>query len=413
MKLFLVIAASALVATPATSNHLSLNNFVDLALQNNVEIKINREMANVRRHNVDAASAFPDPHISYGLAPMTIGNDPGTRHTVTIKQNIPWPGTVSTRELIASARHVQALANSANTRLEKIAAARTLWAEWWYVHRAISINRENAVLLRKLASVVKSRYAAGVGLQQDALDVRTRQTHNDHDLVLLQKKKATIAARMRRLLADQSMVLGQPHALPSLPIVNEHAATIDSTNSPMLAAARAKRSETSAQVRLSEKAYYPDLGFSVSYLGALDPHEKRLQVGVSIKLPFGGGRDGKLGAAMAAQRSSELQELDTQYWLAEQTGKTLANITAARDTIRIYETQLITQLRRTLRAAKSDYASGVGKFSDVINVDERLRKARFELARARTNEVIGSANLSFLTGGVIWPVPVESLESAP
>ena len=121
------------------------------------------------RFRVEPASARPDPMLSYTLWPNSIGSNIGTRQGSQLSQSFRWPGKRELKDTMADQHASMAFEGREAARLRVIAAAKSAFSEWHYLHRALEINASNQALLLELIRVAETRYAAGQGLQQDVL----------------------------------------------------------------------------------------------------------------------------------------------------------------------------------------------------------------------------------------------------
>ena len=141
------------------NDSLTSTQLVTAVLQANPQLKVAQAAWEVSTARIDQQSTFEDPQFSYNMAPQTIDNS----HTeygqrIEISQKLPWPGKLQLRNEAAS--HKADAANQAinSLRLKLSAVARSLFADWYYIHQAININQLNQALLREFRAIAVSRY---------------------------------------------------------------------------------------------------------------------------------------------------------------------------------------------------------------------------------------------------------------
>ncbi|MBR9813894.1 TolC family protein [bacterium] len=382
-------------------------------LMNNQGLQASRSALEAARHRVQPAGSLPDPRLSTHLAPNTIGGFQGPGGTersfsgiVSLSQDVPWPGTLALRATVAEQNEKAAQQSVFITQLRLAALARIGYARWAYVHDALRINAQNTELMDELRRVAESRYAAGIAQQQDVLQAEVR-------LAQLRRERLTLQRLRRNVVSETNALLNRPVAdplpppeplpAPNMPPPAAQLATRAQDQHPQLARLQARLSAEQGKVSLAQKAYLPDLQFSLGYNGLRPAPDARLTVGASVNLPFGQSkRDAGLSAARASASGLRAELADRRARLASQVQQAHDAAMEALDAIAIFNGELIPRSRESLGAARSLYGSGGGAFRDVIVAEQSLLDARLDLARARADYYIAIAQLQRWTGS---PLP--------
>lgn len=370
-------------AKPFTSQQL-----VEAVLARNPSLPALRAAARAVASRVESAGALEDPMLSYNVAPQTIAGE-RLSQAVDLSQEIPWPGTLGLREEAARSEAVAASQELADLRLQIIAAVKAGYAEWYYVHRALAINKANRKLLSELRNVAETQYAVGQATQQDVI-----QAEVEHDRLLdealgFERERRSIQAQLNGLLNRVPEAFlpfpGEvtPRASPpSLRVLRRIAVG----NHPELKRLEAQRQASHARVGLAEKDFYPDFGLNLGYDSFWDNENQRFSVGASINIPL--NRSKYRALKDAAQASA----LEAQWRLADRRAQLLANLGEARAAvaesvavIELYQDRLVSLAQDNLNAAVADYRAGAGDFLDVITAENRKLMTELRLARARAN----------------------------
>lgn len=354
---------------------------------------------------VAPAGALADPMFTYAIAPNSIGSEINVRHTGQFSQPLPWPGKRDLRQAVASHRAEAAAQKFEVTRLELVAKAQHSFAEWHFLYRAIEINTATAELLTELTRVAETRYAAGRALQQDVLQAELETVLLQERLLMLEHERIGLRARINALLNRAAAAplpppadIATPIALPGIEALRQNAAI----GHPEIRQIEAQVAATSSQRDLADKAFRPDFSANVGYIGTLDPDEKRLQIGLSINIPiYREKRRAELDAANADLRRD-------QYALTAQRVEILAALESAYahthhaiEVVQLYETRLLELAAQNLEAAFSDYRSGAGQFSNVVEAERRLLETRQGYERARADYWRMRAELDLAAGGTL------------
>ena len=420
--------ALALTAAPASfaataeldlASPVQADELVSAILSENHGLAAAEQALEAARRRILPAGALPDPRINAHLAPNTLdgftgpgGVDRNASGIISLSQDLPWPGTLALRAMVAEQKTVVAAQTRSALKLRLAALARIGYARWAYVHEALEINRQNAALVEELRRVAESRYAAGLAEQQDVLQAEVRLAQLRRERLALDRLRSDILSETNALLGkpataplDAPGVLPAPTALPAPQALQSRA--VD--RPPRLKQLDARLAAAQAGVSLAEKAYYPDLRFSVGYNGLRPAPEARLTVGASINLPFGQAkRDETLGAAQATVGQLGAQKTDQQYLLISQVQQAYDAGVEALESIAVFETDLIPRSRESLGAARSLYGSGGGDFADIVLAEQALLGARLDLARTRADYFIAIAQLQRWTAS---PLPVSNNSS--
>jgi len=378
---------------------------VDAIEANNPSLLSAAAAAEAAALRVEPAGALADPMFTYAIAPATIGSDINTRHIAQLSQPLPWPGKRDLRESVAGHRAEAAVADLNITRLDLVASAQRSFAEWHFLHRAIDINTANLEILAELTRVAESRYAAGRASQQDVLQAELEAVMLEERQLALEHERIGLRARINALLnRDPAAQLPPPAgfaATEPLPAIEALRGGAESIH-PEIRRSEAQVAAASAARELADKAFLPDFGANLGYVGTLDPSDKRLQIGVTINIPlYREKRRAELDAtnadlrrsqyALTARRLEVLAELESAY----------THTHHAMEVVHLYETRLLGLAQSNLDAALADYRSGAGPFINVVTAERQLLDTQQRFERARADYWRMRADLDRATGGML------------
>lgn len=401
--------------TPKATRHLdaelSVDRLVQQVLQRNPGIEAMQAAADAAGARIESAGALDDPMVSYVVAPNTAGGPhQGLNQNVQVSQRFPWPGTLALRSRAASAEAESADQRVVDVRLRLVARARAVYAQWYYVHRALAINAENTQLVTHLRAVAKTSYASGLAPQQDILQAEVELVRLQNQALELTRLQRTVQARINALQnLDPDTAVPAPAALPAeTPLPTSAALRVAAlARYPLLRSLDASISASRDRVDLAHKNYYPNVSLLAGYNSLMDMPAKRLTVGVAINIPFGGNHRGEVGEANARLRESEARLADARNQLLSDLAQTHATANQIAATIRLYHGKLLPLARLNLQAAEADYSSGSGDFLKLITAEQQYLTAELELARARADFFTQLASLDYQTGGALAPAAVQ------
>ena len=353
--------------------------------------------------SVEPAGALDDPEFAYAFAPRTFDADHhGLNQKIELSQRIPWPGTLAAREQAAQLSAVAASENVAAMRMHVAALARGAFAEWYFAHQALAIHQSTHELLNELHTATETRYASGLALQQDLLQVELEQLHLRRHGLRLAKQKETAQAQMNALLnrAPQAYVpepgpVSTPKNVAPLETYQERALAAH----PELLALDAQIGSHLAQVTVAEKAGWPDLRFTAGYNSLWDDPDKRPVIGISFNVPLNRSkRKSEVERANWEVRRTQSQLDNQRSQMLGELARAHAEVFESLESIKLYENSLLPLADDFLDAALADYQSGAGSFLSVITAEKHWLTAAEELERNRADYIRRVAELDRWAG---------------
>ena len=404
----ILLIASSLSAAESDSivfeeHTLTADLLVAMVMRENPGIAELSAAAEAAAFSVEPAGSLDDPVFSYAFAPRTFGREgQGLNQKIELSQSIPWPGTLAAREQAARSSAIAANESVEVLRLQVAATARSVYAEWYFTHRALEIHESTNNLLEQLRSVALTRYAAGRALQQDVLQVELEQLHlHRHGLMLTQQKDAARAQINALLNRSQDAPLPEPgtvstpRSVAPLEILQNYALQAH----PELRSLNARITSHEAQVTVAEKALLPDLRFTAGYNSLWDEADKRPVVGISINVPFNRSkRKAEVSRAKAEVRRTQSRLANQRAQLLGELARARAKVIESLESVQLYENSLLPLADEFLDAALADYKSGAGDFLSVIAAEKHTLTAAEELERNRADYIRRYAELERWAG---------------
>ncbi len=371
------------------------------------------------------AGALPDPMLGVTGFPEPPQTRVGPQELgLSLSQKFPWFGTLGLRSRAAEAAATGESAGLEAARLRLVTRARRLYWELAFIESAVRIVREDRQTLAHYEELARSRYEAGVGLQQGVIKIQAEITKADARLLDLQTRRAGLLARINALRdgpegspVEVDSLTTPPEVRPDLARWRERAAAAR----PEVAAADARIDMSRSAAGLARKRYLPDLtvGLSYTFVGrrsdaaglAMPPEDDGSDIlGVSLGLSLPLWR----GSLAAGVREAELDRVRAQ----EGRRSVLAGIEAdladlARslpltwDRLRLYEDVLGVQAEQSLQSAEAAYRATTIGALDLLDAERVLLEVRIGTARARADYAIALARLEEAVGGPVAPAGAE------
>jgi len=400
LSMFSVVGA---IASDKTDTPLNLKSLIEQVLQNNPEIPRTRASWQSAKAKTDQVSAYPDPMLSYSVAPQTIfSKQSDYGQIINVSQVMPWPGKLNVKKEIAQWQASAIRETIGTTRLALIAASKMQFADWQYVHAAIELNTQNKSLLQEFKNIAEIKYSAGRASKQDVLRAEVEFTLLEKTDEALNRQKATIAAQINNLLNWASK---SPLAMPNQDVVPYPLIDIRRLpqlvlqSHPRLKQINASLVAAEKQQLLAKREFYPDIQLKVSYNSLRMNTDNQFTVGVGFNIPLSEKRNAAVDEAsfkkstLNWRKQSLIAEINKLIQIHH------ARVVESEQVIKLFESRILPLAEDNLKAARSDYESGQGNFLDMITAEQNLIRLQLQLLETRSNYKKQVALLEEISGG--------------
>jgi len=370
-----LVEAPAFASAPASAT-AEAEALVAEALANNPDLAASREEASAARARVSPAGALPDPMLTLnyendGWSP-SLGVEAQTRLQFMAQQAIPFPGKLGLQERVARADAGRSATRSERVALALEGAVRRGYATLLEARENLRLVDEQIETWREIEEVIRARYSAGMGTQQDVLRAQSEQTR------LLQQRRKDEAAEegalveLRRLLyrrpdatvpTERRLVPGEPLAVPPADEFLKKA--IEATPELKDAALAKERSRLAEE--LAQRNLRPDFVASAAYMnrGSL-PLMWSAGVGVSVPLWAGRKQRPLIVEARSMSEAASATEASLRRQALARTEERLIRIRQLGDESRLDSEALLVQDRLAVDAALASYKTGALPFVTVL-----------------------------------------------
>ncbi len=401
------VSASGADTLFANISQLTATQLVEAVLKRNADILAMQAAWQAAQAHIDQASAFDDPRLSYQIAPQTLGQssmDVGQK--LSISQRLPWPGKRGLRADVARFEADVSQEGIRRVRLRLTEAARRSYADWYFVHAALRINRINQSLLQEFQRIAEFKYAAGRTSKQDVLHAEVEATLLGHRNIVLERQRHEVQSRINTLLQRlPDTPLPKPGGLtgatplPSIVALRRQALK----NRPELHALQARILASRRRLALSERDFYPDITLNAAYNSLWNQDEKRLTVGASINIPFHRKRRAANDEVRARMLRLDAEQKTKIAEIMDAVQRAYERVRENEQILALYRDRLLPLAEENLAAAQSDYESGRGGFLNLISAEKNRIQTRLQIAQAQADYQRRLAALEFTTGGFLHP----------
>ena len=404
----------ALWLTPAWAEEplgSNLGGLLDYAREHNPELAATRYEAEAARQRSEAADALPDPVLRTELMDITNGGSTGARllpsqvgaTRYTLMQNFPWYGTRDLRREVANAQAAQANGQVAASWTDLAASIKQTYAMRYFTVSSAQLSQQTLDLLDGLEQIAQTRYANGLGQQQDAIRVQVEKTMLRSELIALQNEAHHTHARLNALL---SRPVNAPLAEAVLLRVMPPAAKLGEAalqqrllaQNPQLRIAEANIQSSEKSRDLAHANRYPGftLGVTPTQSGAA-VKTWDLMLELNIPLQQGSRRSQEreseaLLSASTARKQAVLNRVQSEL------SENLSALESARRTETLINTRLLPQADLTWQSALAGYETGKVDFAMLIEAQKQILKARQQLLLIQTDMQLRLADIERILG---------------
>ena len=376
----------------ASGDALSSIQLVTAVLQANPRLEVAQATWQASLAKVAQQSALDDPQFHYSFAPLTSDSqkpdgqklDFGQRFEIS--QKIPFPGKLHLRGKAAEYQAETKQQNIMTLQLLLATKAKSLFADWFFIHQAIAINQTNQSLLAEFRDIAVTRYSTGRASRQDVLRAEVEHALLRHQAITLKRELKTTLAQLNTLLnRPPDTPLPVPRELPEITELPdlEQLQIRAMQSRPELKAITASINTHKTRTKLAELAYYPDLKLSAGYNSLWDNEDKRFNIGVSINIPLDQSkRRAAEQEAKANRQQAHWQQIDLEAKISEELTVAYAHVEESLHVLRLYRQQLSPLADANMAAAKTDYQAGKGDFLTLISSEKNRLQTQLQKQQA-------------------------------
>ena len=390
----------------------NLAGLLDYAREHNPEFAAARYDADAAQQRVQSASALPDPVLRTELLDITNqGTNKGTSllpsqvgsTRYTLLQSFPWFGKRDLQREVAEAQVAQTDDQVTATWADLSSSIKSAYAQYYYWSGSERLARETLELLNNLEQVAQTRYANGLGPQQEVIRAQVEQTGLRGELIDLDNESHNIQARLNTLLSRPAMTaLAEPASLRPLPAP----AQLDYTalekkllaRNPQLliADARIKAAEKSRDLAYNNRFPGFTLGVAPTQSGgAIKTWD--LMVELNIPLQQGLRRSQEYETESMLEASGARKKALLNRMLSD-LSESISSLQTARRTESLTATQLLPQAELNYQSALAGYENGKVDFAILLDAQRQILKARQQQLKAQLEEQLRLAEIERLLG---------------
>jgi outer membrane protein TolC len=399
-----------------------LSRLIEQSLEKNPGVAASASLLSAAQARVPRAGSLPDPMLTVGAMSLPVDTfeldqEPMTQITVGVAQTFPYPGSLDTRTQASEYGLKTEEHLNLALRQETVYQVRAAYHELVFLDRAVEITSRNRELMRELSRIAEARYAAGMGIQQDALKAQVELLRMIDELISYEQGRVSVAAELNRLIyAEPGAPVPPARPATKRPEPPDRDELINNTRSrnPRLLASRISVEKAGAEEELARLSLLPELTVALGY-GFREDGEMNgekverpdfLSAAVSVPVPLWKNRkqDQEVAEKEAQKTVARLTSDDVESRLVAGVEMLLADAKRLDSQIVLLETGIIPQARQSLESARAGYRTGKVDFLTLVDNQITLFKLEIRLARLNADYFKVIAALDRVSGK-----PVEEI----
>lgn len=400
-----LVAAQPTPSPSAPDSTLQLASLLQDAAQANPSLRAARLKTDALRSRPDQVGALPDPTVSAGVFPYPILTARGAqRSRWQVQQAVPFPGTRSLREDVASLR-----ADASEADADALALALTLQIRKSY-YTLYRVQEEQRVIrrfqsdLQQFEDAALAQYEVGTEGQPAVLKAQIERERLQLRLETLEAERQSALQTLARLtgrpsLPDDSVQVSAPSA-PSTGL------DADPTQRPEAVSLESDVQRASKEIALAKKDARPDFTVGVQYVDVAERDftplmngRDALALSVGVKVPLWRGKQRAQVEQARVERERaratlEAFELEVQTQLAD----LRRQVDRHRAQLRLLDDRLVPKAETALDATLSAYKAGTNRFLDLLDAQRTLFQLRLQRIGVYTRLLQTTAELQRAAG---------------
>ena len=352
-----------------------------------------------------AVRKLPDPTAevtAFVLPPETrVGPQ---RFAARLNQRLPGGGKRGLSEKAADFERQALAAELQVLRLQLVSEARRLVAELGYLDGARRVISHDHTTLEHYEELARVRYASGVGLQMDAIQLQAEMSRLESRQTEFDERRAAVIAEINHLRdrPGATVEVGVPEVAPTGNLDWDRLHELALVSRPELRGDTARIERSGALIDLAGKDRSPDfsVGLTYAYVDRRTdvniPNNGQDVLGISggITIPlWKTGNDAEVEAATQMQLAEEASRRSTITGIQRQLEDLRGRIPEIERRLALLEDVLPIQSEQALFSAESAYAAGRVDALALLDAERMLLDVRLTAARSRTDLAIAQIDL--------------------
>lgn len=407
-KYKIIIGMLILLISSVASAQNRLNKYLEIAAENNPELKARFDEYMAALEVTPQVKALPDPQVAFGYFIQPVETRVGPQQfKLSASQMFPWFGTLKAKENVAiqTAKAKYELFEESKSKLFN--TVRNNYFNLYFNYKAIDITMENLDILHIFRKLAIIKVEAGLVSSLDEYRISIEINDLENQLALLKDQQHVLTTTFNNLLnVDEKSLVDVPNLLWSDDFPLNKEAALDSIiqkNHQLLGidlqqeALQYKKEVASLMGKPSFKIGldYTVVGKGENNMAGTDAF---MFPSVGVTIPLYRNKYKAMVQEVAYLESAKANEKVDKTNMLETLFEN--NWKDYRDAVRrlsLYEKQL-ELARKSLTLLETDYSTGNKNFEEILRMERKVLKYNLELEKARADKQASVSFINYLMG---------------
>ena len=400
------LAFLLLILAAHTAMNQSLDDYLEVALQNNPDLKAAYFSFEAQLEKVEQVKFLTNPTLGFGYFISPIETRLGSQQTkISLSQIFPWFGTLSAKKaaasLIAAAQFEQFRSKQALLTF----MVKTAYYNYLEALELLEIHRQNLSIMKSHKNMAKIAYSNGKSKNTEVLDANLMLDEITSNIQILDQRLDLLKRSFNRLLnrPDSLKITATTLAEPTDLNINKDP---DSTlaHHPKMAALEQQMAAAIIDENVARKNGLPQIGVGIDYMviqpldGSMVKNNGKdaLMPMVSLSLPIfrkkyqSQIREIQLYQKQLAAQKKQLQNTLTIEWVTAQNQRFESQAQYDLDEKKIQNAN------QKITFAFSDFRVANGNFKNILEAQKNLLKFKLSQVTWKRNYAEALAKMTYL-----------------
>ncbi len=361
----------------ANDKHLTIEDAVEIAINNNPMIKSKRRNVEAATGRIRQAHLLPNPEINL-LAEEIPTEEIGlnqSQNMISLSQKLEIGGKRRLRTEVAI-KEKGILELDLQIMIMNITAqTKKAFFDVITAQDELNLAKKNVEIAMSLKNLSDKRFEAGDIAKLGVLKAGVELSNAKTNVVEAERNMFNATKRLQTSMGTIGTPLQKlvPIPVTDVPLLKlEKLEELLIENYPALQAQKNIVDLSLLKVKEAKRKRIPDIDFSVGYKRLSATDDDTIQAGITLPLPFFNRNQGNIIEARALSYKAKDDETAVRYELLLQLGNAFSLYTATRELVRSFVDTIIPQAKESLKIAKQGYEHGEFDYMDVLDAQRTL-----------------------------------------
>jgi outer membrane protein TolC len=395
---------------PLATRESDLKGLIAEATENNPRIKAARLRWQASQEKYAQVTSLSDPRLSYTLPIQEVETRLGPQeHILSIKQQLPFPGSLGVRGEAATKEAEIAKASLNRLIRDTTFMVKEAFYELYYINRAIAIGEENRTLLNYLKEVNRTNYGLDLGDLDELVRAEKYSAAAEYELIKLSDQQTSAYTKLNTILnTKQSRTFNSTEEITYKPFIHSldeiKALALKNFDELKIAALVTEKSEINK--KLARYNYLPNFNLGVNYIAIGEPRMSQsdggedayaLTFGVNIPIWFK-KYSAHTNEAILISESMRAEEAAIATALLYSIDKSYSTLLNSEKLLNLYKDSFIPEAKGSVEFAESKYKHGEESLSKLLETQSMWLNFRLTYEKAFRDFMLRIIELERLTG---------------